>query len=64
MDYGKAIEFIFKALHLRQKSTKERRKKRFEDIVHYIGDANTILEPILFIILFLIFLFYLKRNKN
>ena len=35
-----------------------------EDIIHDIGDANTILEPILFLILFIIFLFYLQHKKK
>lgn len=34
------------------------------ELLHILGDANTILEPALFIILIIIFLFYLKKKNN
>jgi ABC-type Na+ efflux pump permease subunit len=37
--------------------------RSIDEVIHDIGDANTLLEPMLFIILFIIFLFYLKKKK-
>ena len=37
--------------------------RSINDVIHDIGDANTLLEPILFIVLFIIFLFYILKRK-
>ena len=37
--------------------------RSMDDVIHDIGDANTFLEPILFIVLFIIFLFYILKRK-
>ena len=37
--------------------------RSLNDVIHDIGDANTFLEPILFIVLFVIFLFYFLKKK-
>ncbi len=36
--------------------------RSLNDVIHDIGDANTFLEPILFIVLFVIFLFYFLKK--
>ncbi len=37
--------------------------RSFDELIHDIGDLNTILEPILFVVLFVIFLIYFIKKK-